>query len=265
MNCLIFDIDGVITDIREKRVREEKIIDVIVQNLENNIPVIFITGRSLDWVGKIVLPFIFEKISNKEKLDELLILGEFGGDWIQFENGKEKINLERIELPTSLIKEAQERTDQYSSIMFTDKTKKTQFTSEVNDNVDLETDFKPAQSKLAQEYQKLVDKYDLNNEFEVHRDRLGTNIRSRRTNKSTAIRKALLWLNKNGEKVESFTVFGDGVTDLEMGEELYREKIKFTFVFVGNKEELPKDIPFPVHVTKEHFEKGTLEFLQTLQ
>lgn len=265
MNCFVFDIDGVITDIKEKRVREPKIIEIISSRLEKDTPVILITGRSLDWVEKIVLPSILNEVSNLKNLDNLLIIGEFGGDSIKFKQGQKQTHVNYvITLPEDLKREAKVATDKYSDTMFTDHTKKTQFTSEVKENVDLENDYRPKQKELAKEYQKLVDKYNLVDQFEVHRDRLGTNIRSKKTNKSHAVKIALDWLKGKRLKIDKFIVFGDSKSDLEMAVELRRQNKNFDFIYVGEKEEIEDQDLSGIKFTKEKFEKGTLEYLSSI-
>ncbi len=92
---------------------------------------------------------------------------------------------------------------------------------------------------------------------------MGTNILHEGMSKASGTAKVLDWLNKHGIKPELFSVFGDSTSDLDIGKELLRQNLNFRFVFVGEK--VPDNVPFEVIQPSEKFDKGTLEYLNSLK
>ena len=74
----IFDVDGVLTNLVDREVVDESLINEIIKLLENKIPVGLITGRSIPWVRKNVLDILIEKIKHKMDLKRLMVIGEKG-------------------------------------------------------------------------------------------------------------------------------------------------------------------------------------------
>lgn len=262
MDCFIFDIDGVIVNLREKKVINIQLIDFIVKELERETPVIFITGRELNWLKSSVVNLITERVSDFSNKDNLFVAGEFGGDVLSFGGGKEIIQTEKISLPDNFVNEANILTSEFSDVMEW-SIKKTLYTSSIKPNKDLERQYRPAQLKIAEKYEILLNKYKLK-EFEVHKDYVAVNIRHKGIDKSFATKKAIKWIYEKKYRVEVFRAFGDSSSDLEIGEELKKQGVNFEFIFVGDSNTLPNNISFPVHVTEDKFEKGTLEYLSKL-
>ncbi len=262
MTAWIFDVDGVITNSETKQITNPQIVEEIISLLEKG-KVAFITGRSLSWLKEKVLSEIEEKVQNKDIFDNLIALCEFGGVILTYKNGiLNKSKKPAFTIHKELNKEFEDLVEtKFSDSMSVDSTKETIITAEVHDNFDLDK-FKKEAEKLTVELSSLLDKYNLNNKLAVHIDRLGINIRYKEGNKSTAVREFLGWLEDQKVKPWRFVAFGDSRNDTEMAEELYRQNLNFEFVFVGEKEEL-KGLMFPFKVifTKEHYEKGTLEYL----
>jgi hypothetical protein len=49
-----------------------------------------------------------------------------------------------------------------------------------------------------------------------------------------------------------------------MGQVLKQKRLKFKFIFVGEKQNIIKKPGFPLTFTKNHYVPGTLEYLQWL-
>ncbi len=261
MNCYIFDIDGVIADLETKEVTQKQTIKIIGKLLESQTPIAFISGRSTVWIVKNIVEEVRGELKDEKFLDNLLILGEFGSAYAHYRNSK-IFSVFDDRLSAGLTDQAARITQKYSSVVKVDETKLTQFSSEMKDNLDIEKDFKPVQKKLVEEYKDLVRKMGLENELEVTEDKIGTNIKSKSSNKGNAIKVLLTWTAQRGFKINKFIVFGDSPSDVEMGEALRKNGLSVEFVFVGD-EKIPNE-PFPIHKTEEKFEKGTLEYLTRL-
>lgn len=101
--------------------------------------------------------------------------------------------------------------------------------------------------------------------IEVHEDQIAINVKNRNANKSYAVKQFLSWLQSKKNIPEKFTVFGDNISDLEMGTVLQAENLSFNFVYVGNKDDLnTTSISFKPIITQARFDKGTVEVLSKI-
>jgi hypothetical protein len=60
-----------------------------------------------------------------------------------------------------------------------------------------------------------------------------------------------------------YLCFGDSQSDLEMADYLYSKNLKTEFIYVGSNNEMEKK--YPIHLTKEKYTAGTLEYLQNIK
>lgn len=216
---------------------------------------------------KRVVPLIKQSIESNEDLDNLYVSGEFGGSYVLWENGEEKHFIDpNIKVPQPLIEEAIAMTINFSSSHFVDTDKETMVSLEMNDGMTVE-EFKPEQMKLANELKKIKDKYDADGKFEVHVDRIATNIRDKGANKSYATKQVVEWINTRlKNKPNLYIALGDSKSDLEIPKELQRLDLPFEFVFVGGYEQLQgQTIEFPINITKNYCDDGVVEFIQNFK
>ena len=259
-NAWLFDVDGVITNPLEKAVTEPEIIPEIIKRLRANEPVSLVSGRALPWLLRTVVAKIEEQVQDRKLLDNLFVSAEFGGIAIYYQNGEQIKEVdEDVSLPHELIARASDIViNNYSNVAFVDPEKVTHFTAEMVKGVPME-DFKAGQAEFSAKFRDLVEEFGVDDDTEVHNDRIATNIKNRKLNKHLAVQKVLEWLNRNGSSPQIFHVFGDSHSDLEMGRELHDQGKNLRFIFVG--EEYPGDQPFEV-IHQGNVDKGTLEYLQ---
>lgn len=81
----IFDIDGVVTNPSEKKVKEPQILIYIVDKLKLKEPVAFNTGRSSSWLAERVINPLLQMIEDKNVLQNFIAVSEKGGCWITFD------------------------------------------------------------------------------------------------------------------------------------------------------------------------------------
>ena len=82
--------------------------------------------------------------------------------------------------------------------------------------------------------------------------------------KGFATERILELLKEKGIRPKQFIAFGDSPSDIEMAKKLHERNLTFTFIFVDDKGQLKgAEHPFPIVFTKNRFDKGTLEFLNT--
>jgi len=74
----------------------------------------------------------------------------------------------------------------------------------------------------------------------------------------------LEWLKRRRIEPKQFIAFGDSRSDLEMAEEIQQKGQAVEFVFVGEEGELAgSNHSFSVTFTKNHHEKGVIEYLNS--
>lgn len=263
----LFDVDGVITHPEQKKVTEPQIFDEIIKRLQAGEPVALVTGRSLDWlVDRVVTPLEaqVEQVENKRILDNFFVSGEFSGAYITYQNSKRELYInQEISVPTEIVKKARQITEQeFSDSMFWDEDKKTMVSIEMHDGFSV-TEFKEPQRQLGEKLRQFLKEYAIDDQFEVHEDRIATNIRDKRLNKHFAAKQVINWLKRKNIVPKLFVIFGDNVTDCEMSDELHANGLNVELVFVGDPNQIKDtELPYRVIFTKERLEKGTLEYLK---
>lgn len=261
MNVYIFDVDGVITD-RNTQVNS-KILHLLVTLIEKGNFIAFVTGRSLVRIQTEILIPIEKLVRNTNTLEHIYVACEFGGIHAEYENG---VRLTRVEEKLKPSKEFEEQTKQIvdefkDSTFFEDKQTLLTFTHKPHTPFEL---FKADQDKLIMRLETLLEKENLKDSFEVQRDAIATNLRHKNLNKSFATHEVLEWLDKKGVQPESYLVFGDAKSDLEMGYELSTQGKNFTFFYVGDRKDIEGvQCAFDITYTQKQFDQGTLEYLKT--
>ncbi len=260
-NAWLFDVDGVITNPLEKSITEPDMIPEIIKRLQANEPVSIVSGRALPWLLDRVVSKIEERVGDKKLLENLFVSAEFGGVSIRYQNGEQiKIVDETVGLPQDLM-------DSISSLVikdcgdvaFVDPEKVTHFTAEMKGGVSID-EFRLRQHELSARLREIVETSSQAGELEVNNDRIATNVKNKRLNKHLAIQKVLEWLKNRRVNPQTFHVFGDSRSDLEMGHELHMQGKSLRFIYVG--EEDLGEMPFEVIRPSEHVDRGTIEYLQ---
>ena len=269
MTAYIFDVDGVISDPGEKRPTMEGILDIIADKLAKNEPVAFNTGRSLSWMIERVITPLLAKVVDKKSLQNFFAVGEKGGTWLTFdENGKiEEYKDASISVPLGLQQEIKELIESdFSTTTFFDDSKLTMISTEMIDGLSQEKReqlYRPDQQKLIHLLENILKNSNLENDFRIDPTTIATDIENKHVGKDFAIKRIVKWLRDIGIKPQKYIAFGDSKSDIPMAEELHKQGLSVDLVFVGDKPINPDDFPFPVVITKKHFEQGTLEYLTT--
>jgi hypothetical protein len=263
---LVFDVDGVITNPKKKRVTEPEILDEIIKQLEKSDPAALVTGRAHEWIIDRVIGLIENKAQDRIILDNLFISKEFGGAYSIYENGVRKdFSNEHSTISKDLLNEVSKIVNNnFSDSMFVDPDKKTMISIEMKDNFSIEK-FRIFQGEFLKEIRKIIRKYDPDQQLDVHVDIIATNIRNKNSNKRYATKQLLGWLSDKKISPKKYFVFGDTVGDRDIAQELYEGKFPVKFVFVGEKTELgTTKSDFTIIFPQSKYDKGTLEFLKTL-
>ncbi|MDP2637804.1 MAG: hypothetical protein Q8P26_01970 [Candidatus Levybacteria bacterium] len=265
-HMIILDVDGVITDPKEKIITEPEILDQIVSRLEKGEPVALNTGRSIEWVIDRVLNPLTEKIKDKKILQNLLAVGEKGGTWAEFDD---QGNLtqhkdENISVPDSLKDKIRDLINKkYSDSMFFDESKLTMISTEMKDGLSLE-DYRKKQEAISSELQALLDDNSLNNRFKIDPTTIAVDVENKFVGKHFAVRRILEWVRGKGFNPKQYIALGDSFkSDISMAEEINSQKLPVEFVYVGEDDIDTSRYPFTIRRTEVKFGKGALEFLKT--
>lgn len=263
----VFDVDGVITNPQEKKITQPEILDEIIKRLEREEFVALNTGRSIEWVRDRVLNPLIEKVKDKKILENLLVVGEKGGTWAEFNNQGNLIENkdDDISVPDILKNEIKDLIDnKYSDSMFYDESKLTMISTEMKDGHSLE-DYKEKQKMFSTELQTLLTDKNLGNKFKVDPTTIATDIENKFVGKHFAVRRIIEWIKRKGINPQKYVTFGDSFrSDIPMAQEINSQQLPVEFVYVGEKNIDISKYSFPIKITQNKFEKGTLEFLKSL-
>lgn len=265
----IFDIDGVITNPSEKKVKEPQILVHIANKLKAGEPVAFNTGRSSSWlIDRVINPFL-GIIEDKSVLENFIAVSEKGGCWVTFDkDGVMKQHKDdSISVPKSLQQQVKRLIEaSYSESMFFDDSKQTMISTEMHDGFSIEEyieEYKKDQNRLVEDLKKILQKNNFFDKFKIDPTTIATDIENKHVGKGFATDRILEFLKEKGIMPKQFIAFGDSPSDIAMAEKLQERNLAFTFIFVDDKGELRGDEhPFPIIYTKNRSDKGTLEFLR---
>ena len=245
--AFIFDIDGVITDTKTKKIKELQILDILSHILTESL-LILNTGRSLTWIRERVLDPLLAKVNGKNLSNSLFVVGEFGGASLGFDSSG-NINVfkdKSIFYDSVLAGEVSEIIlNESSESMIFDETKETMITTEMRDGYFIEK-YKKAQKKLKSKLKEILKDKKLEDKLDVQSDTIAVNILDKKVGKDYAVKKILDWIKERGLRIDEFTAFGDSISDLDMGKELVKRRYDIKFIYVGTDRLDKKKYKFPI-------------------
>lgn len=260
----LFDIDGVLSDPLEKGVIHPELFDLIIDRLEAGEPVALNTGRSTEWaIEKIVNP-ILERVTDKDILENLSVIGEKGNTWAVIDNegsilqGKAEVGVDQelVDRLATLVEE------NYSHMMANLDPKTTMISYEMIKGVKL-ADFTAMQPAFKEDVRHILEELGKESSLIVDTTTIAVDIESPYAGKALGAArfvKILKERNINFSHAE-FNTYGDSASDADMAKELARRGLKGEFVYVGNDTLQPD----PKYYKLRHeggFTEGTLRVLQ---
>lgn len=259
MKAWLFDVDGVITNPELKKANPQ-IIKKLVEILEQGEILGFNTGRALEFVIEEVLKPLEATLTNKDLLYNVFFVGEKGGTWGDFKNGKiENIVDPQITIPDELAQKIRDLISfKYKDTMFFDETKKTMISTEFIKGKKLDK-FHEEQKSLVEEMKKILEHLGLAS-LVIEPSIIATDIQNPHAGKDLGVER-FLRLIKHLPEPSEFETFGDSPGDLEMHKYLIKHGHKSKFIYVGTKE-IEDDAN--IIKTTAKFDEGTLEYLQLL-
>lgn len=264
--AFLFDVDGVITNPKEKKVTELEIIDTISEQLKKGNIVAFNTGRSTDWAIRNVFPHMLKRASGDNHFKNLFIVGEKGGTWAEYKDGQwEHFRDETLSIPEDVKTEAKKMAaeEPFASIGGELDPKVSMYSWEMVDGMDI-TEYQKKRAPLLEAYEKLIKDKGLEDQFKVDATTIAIDIENKHVGKHLGAQRVLDWMKAKQLNAEHFITLGDSASDITMADHLDKAGKKVDFVFVGGKGKLNTTRSFPIHETQNAFGEGTREYLDTL-
>ena len=266
-HCLMFDVDGVLTDPVHKEVTVVASLEEIADRLRRGQPIILNTGRAIDFVQEKIITHLDKMFVDKTPFQNMIVIGEKGAVTLQFDHkGDGLISVdETISVPARIQTSARSIVEShFKNSMFFDETKRTMVSIEMHNDYNLE-DFRVEQQKLVPVLEKLAASAAVSAQLNVDPTTIATDIQSIVVGKAFGARRALAWLEEKEMEPKEFITFGDSQSDLPMAEELTHLNKRTRFVFVGEPGKLNvNNARFPIIKTKNRYERGVSEFLKQL-
>jgi len=263
MTCWIYDLDGVVTSLTEKRITNPRLYGYFVQQLEKEESVTINTGRGLSFIREQVLTPLLNHIQ-KQGISESLLhnffaVGEKGNAWIEDE--KDCFDMTTA-IPQDFAQKVQTVVERdFSDTMFFDTTKKTMISLEMHTGLAIEK-FMNVREELIQTLESLLQESGLEKEYAIDPTLTAADIQHKTAGKAKGTERILAWMEKRDTHPDEFVAFGDSAADIETGEALQKQEKQFTFVFVGDPKLIRTQPSFPITFTKEGHDKGVVEYLQ---
>ncbi len=264
--AFLFDVDGVITDPREKKITESSLLDMIADKLEKGSVVTFNTGRSTEWAIQNVFPHMIERAADENHFENFFIVGEKGGTWAKYMDGKwQHFRDETLSIPEDVKNEAEgmAQEEPYASIGRELDPKQSMYSWEMVDGMEIE-EYQKKRQPLVEAYQKLIKDKGLEDEFKVDATTIAIDIENKHVGKHLGARRILNWLKSRNINPVHFIAIGDSESDLEMADELDTQGKSVEFWYVNPAKPLNMTKPYPIKVSREEFSAGTVEMLKKL-
>lgn len=257
--AFIFDVDGVITDPKEKRITNHKIVDLIIKLINKGNFVAFNSGRDTNWVKNSVLNSISVGLKNKSLLKDVIAIGEKGTSIMRFDGGWIEEIDKKYSLPNELKKELKDFVLTTKS-MFYDENKHNMATLEMKDGYDIDSFVKERDSILPK-VKQIVGEF---NDIIAEPTSIDIDIQHKDSGKHLGAKHILAFIDSKSLNPISFITIGDSESDLEMADELYTQGKNVEFWYVNPSKPIGVEKPYPIRVSEKEFTEGTLELLKEL-
>ena len=261
----MLDVDGVITDTREK-IADPEVINGLVGKLSSGEPVVLNTGRSLEFVKERVLKLIEEGIPDKKMLEGVCVVGEKGGTYGYYNDEglwEESINESLLGVGFELIQEeAKKICTETNGLLVLDDTKQTMVTLEMKDGGDT-NEFANVQEKYTERLRKKLRGLSMSNTHQVDPTTIAIDVQSFAVGgKAEASVLLAELLEQKGIKPKEFICLGDSSSDTDMRRGLEDSGIYARYVDVGRADLTKEGGLMTIH-TENNYTRGTANVLKS--
>ena len=274
----LFDIDGVLSNPSEKRVVHNELFSQIASLIENNEPVAFNTGRSVEWTLNNIVSQLGDRLSSPSSLKKVCIIGEKGNTWATFDEQGALYQgaSEKVSIPVDLKQKVDDliANDHEFGAFMTSKTdphkvtmlsfEKTATPNEVSDQEHQEH-FRSVQDRFANEIKDIIESLNLGQSFDVDRTTIATDIQSVHAGKDLGASRFLDMLHETNITLNhaNFVAYGDSESDLAMANRLEENGLSGTLVYSGQKPaNVPNGYSYRIANFPGEYSNATLNYLR---
>ena len=269
----IFDVDGVLT-VPDERKFDRELMELIAGKLKNGEPIILNTGRPISWLQENIIARLYfaHNLTNKSALQNLFLIGEKGGTWMNFDENGYMDPVPHKDSSVSVPKDLQQKvkdliSSEFSDTMFYDETKQSMITAEKKLRSPDETDeesmkkFEEAQSRYVEKLRELLKKEHLDVSFKIDPTTIATDVENIHLGDDFGAQRAIAWLKQRKIAAKTIKTFGDSKSDFAMPYRLHEMGMNVEHIHVGKESDVPQDTPYPVVATNSKYNNGTKEYL----
>lgn len=258
----MFDLDGVLINLRAKRLTEVYLLEVLAECLAKGEPVTFNTGRSPEQAEQHILRPLTHLIKDERLLQRVMLVGEKGGAWANYsQDGELLVSYDsRFSVPLLILETV---SDLVQSPDFADlleiEQKKTMLTLAMREGASFEA-FQNIQGRVAWQLEQSLLCHGLASTWKVDVNGNAVEVEHVLAGKGLGAQRIIAWLRTQRISPFRIVAFGDSISDLAMAEEL-SACFPIEFIFVGSSDIAETAYTFPITRTQARYELGTLEYL----
>lgn len=215
---LLLDVDGPVSSTRTRTVRLHGLAVDLVAIARSGCPVVFNTGRSVDFLAEQVLPALTQ--AGLKATDPVWGVGEKGGTWFSLieKDGAPAIGEVSIDQsiapPAALVEAGQRIAAEYSDIVFFDNTKRTMVSLEQHVNVPRE-EFLPCRDKIVEGFEQAIPETNAT-KFTIYPTVISVDVEHVDSGKALGARRALELIAPRMKAPRRWFTAGDSGQDYDM-------------------------------------------------
>ena len=254
-DSIFLDCDGVVTDTRARV--DGRVMFEAYRLAHSGKRIAFVTGRSLDWLTRNIIPAISRMSPTPDEKARLFFVGECGNRWLSFSGGGLAHGEDDSHaIPASVRSGVRQEMSRFPYLFF-DETKESFISLEIrHERLTSPQAEKEAHMQLSEAKGFLSSTYPA---FSITQTLYAVDLMGKGVGKASAARRALELMGSTS----SALIIGDSEIDFEMGDELARSGIKFDFYYVGAEQ--PPRTAFQVKKAPAPYSEGALEVLRNVR
>jgi len=257
---LLLDVDGPISSTRTRTVRLPGLAADLVAIVRAGCPVVFNTGRSVDFLAEQVLPALTR--AGLVSTDPVFGVGEKGGTWFSLVErdggpavGEVSVD-ESIAPPAALVAAGKKIAAEHSDIVFFDNTKRTMLSLEQHVTVPRE-EFLPCRDEIVAAFERAIAETCADG-FTIYPTVISVDVEHVNSGKALGARRALELIGERMEAPRRWFTAGDSGQDYDMAAYLHEHGFEVSHLDVRLAGEVP-ETPFEVIREVPVLEDGSAE------
>lgn len=257
---LLLDVDGPISSTRTRTVRLHGLAADLVAIARSGCPVVFNTGRSVDFLAEQVLPALTH--AGLKATDPVWGVGEKGGTWFSLTERDGSPSIGDVALdpsiapPPALVEAGKRIAAEYSDIVFFDNTKHTMVSLEQHVTVPRD-EFLPCRDKIVEAFERAIADTGADG-FTIYPTVISVDVEHVDSGKALGARRALDLIASRMQAPRRWFTAGDSGQDYDMAAYLHEHGFDVSHLDVRLTGDVP-EVPFEVIREEPILEDGSAE------